>query len=579
MNESYTQQACSHIFDLVERELAGIWADIEATPADTTAELWKKKLSKIAQDYALSSRFALMRLFCARAAGINLAAPESGCLPSGAGFEATVQGKTVSFRDISLSHADSLSHEEDQAYIAFLMDQADRQADSDPEVNAYIISRAWYDEESANSAAEQNLPEEIRADSAALKKMRSAFTKENRRKYRTRLTREEALQLGHILGLTLEEMQWYLMRVFDSGDSLRFNQSADLIHAYGYLTQSSWQQVEQLKEDYRRTCAHIPKAELPGRDRSWTRDISGSLPGMVTQWKRFPETMDQEFLDWMRSRAPGLDVPSRSGRRVYRNLAVFAYDLLTGEQIIPDEQDFTDCILDVCAEAGESGAVLRELYRDGSICPRRCKEVSDALLLANKVQSSSLQEDNTKAWHILSTLDDGSLTASGGVVNSSRSRITDILRGELQAEKGDLLYLLWFTANLIWQVFDAKDTDTICCRVMDLMDSARDVLDAAGLPPFYPPHPMEQSMLLSIVYGGKEQEDASIVYEYMLYALTRRRQKKEGAKRHDAQFKLDAVAFYRSHRELGLRECAAQLNVSPQSLSLWQKQLVDKGLI
>jgi hypothetical protein len=49
------------------------------------------------------------------------------------------------------------------------------------------------------------------------------------------------------------------------------------------------------------------------------------------------------------------------------------------------------------------------------------------------------------------------------------------------------------------------------------------------LPAFYPPHIMEQSMLLSIACGGRlEGDDASVVYEYMLQStiLSRSRTKK-----------------------------------------------------
>lgn len=48
-------------------------------------------------------------------------------------------------------------------------------------------------------------------------------------------------------------------------------------------------------------------------------------------------------------------------------------------------------------------------------------------------------------------------------------------------------------------------------------------------------------------------------------------------KKFDKQFKMDAVQYYHTHRDLGLIGCAHNLGISPQSLSRWQKQLRDNG--
>ena len=69
MNENYTQAANSRCFGLVDSTLEEIWADIGRTPEDTEAALWKRKLQRIAAQYVLSSRFALMRILCERAGG------------------------------------------------------------------------------------------------------------------------------------------------------------------------------------------------------------------------------------------------------------------------------------------------------------------------------------------------------------------------------------------------------------------------------------------------------------------------------------------------------------------------------
>lgn len=66
----------------------------------------------------------------------------------------------------------------------------------------------------------------------------------------------------------------------------------------------------------------------------------------------------------------------------------------------------------------------------------------------------SEQTDKTKAFHVITMLTDGRMTVSGGV-NQSRTRVLDLLMGRIEVEKSDLLYLLWFNANLCW--FDSAE--------------------------------------------------------------------------------------------------------------------------
>lgn len=576
MNQSHTEEAKEYFLDLPDREMGAIWADIGMMPSDAPADLWRKKLDTLARAYSLSSRFALMRILYSRAQGSGGRMTE---VPDGGSFETVVGGESCCFRDISLAHAENLTPEENRLYIACLMELAERQADSDPEVNEQLLARAWYDERSANAQAESQLAEDVRSDPKKEKKARAAYTKKNKKRFRNRLTREEALQLGHVLDFSLEEIQWFLLRTLDAGDSLRFNRSEDLVEAYGFLTGASWQRVQRLKEEYSRISRDIEKLEEPARNGQWTGDVSDTLQGRVEVWKRSPESMDGQFLAWMKERAAVLDIPSRTAGRIYRNLAAFAHDLVTGEEIVPMEEDFADCIQDVYSEPEDSDAALRLFYQDGILSEKCCKKAADLLLLENKIQSISLQEDNTKAWHVLGTLDDGSFTPSGGVVNRGRSRVADILAGKLQAEKGDMLYLLWFTANLIWQNGDAPDANTLCCRIIDFMDTAKYLLEAALLPDFYPPHPMEQTMLLSIVASAETEDDPSVVYEYMLHSLTKQRQRKPGSERHDREFKINVVKHYRAHPDLTLEECALLFDISPKTLSAWQKTLLAEGAV
>lgn len=523
MSESYTRSLSDFILDLPDLEIAAIWEDIESTPLDTTKTLWKKKLQKIARDNIFSSRFALMRILCSRAHDLPISNPADTELPAIVDdFELCFGGKTYRFHDISREHAETLTPQEHEDYIACLMEIASRQADSDPTEDLHIISRAWYDVEGANAVAKSHLPEAVSSNAKLLKRAMSGIVKENKAAYKNHLTREEAFHLGHSLGFTLEEAQWFFLRVFDVEDGFRFNLSYDLIEAYGFLTNASWQLVQKLHEEYEERSVGIEKKESSDRHDEWTRNISNTLPGKVEEWVRYPETQNEKFIAWLLERAPDLDVPSRTAQRIYRNLASFAYDLITGSQYAPDDSDFCDCIRDVFKEKQESGSTQRLLYEDGVISPARCKMAADKLLLENKVQCASIQSDNTKAWHVLTQLSDGALSTAGGIVNTSRTRVADILSGSIQPEKGDFLYLFWFVSNFIWSVSDSATDKAWSYRLMDFMEVGRELLDEAMVPTFYPPHILEQSMLLSIACGGRtEEDDPCVVYEYMLYSTVK----------------------------------------------------------
>lgn len=551
MDYSFTQQAGHFLMNLLERDSYAIWESIDAESGKNDKSFWKTKIEEISQAYSLSSRFALMRFLYCRETGRRVSDSDTVIPGAGASFQATIEGTVHTFSDISLSHAAKMEPEESNAYWKYLTQIASYRTDYDWETCEYLVSRAWYDDSSADG---------------------------KRQKTKTRLTQAEALQLGHMLGFSLEEMQWFLLRVFDHGDGFRFNQSDDVIEAYGFLTGASWQHVQELKEQYRQIQVKNPSQILDDRNSGWTKSVSDSLPARVSLWEKDADTMDAAFLAWLKELSPGLDIPSKTALRIYRNLAVFAYDLIVGEEYPPDEEDFEDCIQDVYSEPQESGAVQRLLYLDGAVSKEQCKRLADKLLLENKIQSASEQVDNANAWHVLTTRKDGKLTSAGGV-NSSRTRVVDLLLGKEQAEKSDFLYLLWFIRNLVWEDPDADDKGQIQQRITGFISTADYLLEEAMLPHFYIPHILEQTMLLSIISGYQEEEDPAVVYEYILNAFKEHRERKQGSVRHDMQTKVQIVTEYMSDPTLSLEECALKYCISPKTLSAWQKTLLESGAV
>lgn len=49
------------------------------------------------------------------------------------------------------------------------------------------------------------------------------------------------------------------------------------------------------------------------------------------------------------------------------------------------------------------------------------------------------------------------------------------------------------------------------------------------------------------------------------------------AKQHDKQFKLDAVQYYKEHKELGVQGCAKNLGIGYSTLSKWMQELKQSG--
>ena len=567
----YTADAQNQVFDFAESELDAVWQDIQNTPQDTPADLWKKKLLKIGREFHFSSRFTLVRILCGRA---NHIAPSDYQMYTYDSFQDTVNGHFYQFQNISLDHIETLSPEEHLQYIAYLLALADQQSDSDPEVNADLISRAWHDERSANELADYLLAGRSDLNKQSTKSLRNEYQKEHKKTYRNRLTREEKLKLGHILDFTLEEMQWYLLRTSDTGDVFRYNQAADLIDAYGFQIGASWQRVLNLKNMYQKLCANTEKVQLPDRTVNYTRNASESLFGKIEMWRLRPETMDQEFLSWMQEKAPELDVPSQTAATIYRNLTAYAHNLITGVEAPPLEEELISCI-QCLAEPTLTSEARQLLCENGVLSQTRCKAIAGDLLFENKSLTVTIQKDRTKAWHVLETDLTGDFSQSGGIINAGRTRLEDLLFNNAQVEKADMLYLLWFIANLVW--ISIPDNNMLCCRILDFMDIADIVLKKALLPAFYVPHPIEQSMLLSIVCGRSEDDTPSVVYEYILSSLKKKRNRMPGSTKHTEEEKIEIVKEYRADRETTLEKFAEKKNISPKTLSAWQKKLLAEG--
>ncbi len=500
MYDGYTVEAGELYLDLLENDAEEMWEMIAPEAQGSDLDRLKYRLLSVAREYRFSSRFALMRILHSR------------------GYQGCTAGH------LSVEVASGLTAEDHQAYLRQLMTMA--ACAPEEEVTEQTIFRAWHDADSANLVSESLISDKICGDEKKLEKARAKYEKENKKKFGTLLTREEALRLGHILGFSLKEMQWFLLRVFDTEEGFRLNHAVDLIEVYCFLMGKSWQQAEKLKLQYQEISKEIAKKETPERSRNWTGRAAGELLEKIHDWKYCPDSCDDSFLQWLKDHAYGLDVPSHTAGALYRNMAVYAYKLASGKSFLPEESEFLDKIQELCRQGSDHPDLRYYLYREGVLSEKKCAEIAKDLLREHSDLAESTHPDNAKAWAVITTRPDCTVSSTYGLINDSRTRVMELLMGTAEVQKADILMMLWLIINLVWYDAVEPDADALCCRILDLKDAAYALLDTALLPGFYSPHLMEQSMMLSIVYGGKMHINPVEVYGYMLQCVKATRNRK-----------------------------------------------------
>lgn len=139
------------------------------------------------------------------------------------------------------------------------------------------------------------------------------------------LSREELLVFGHLIDISLEQMQFLLLRVLaDNEAGFRCSASMDLIDMYGFLLHAPLREVQALKGWYRENAASIPKIGCEEKPAGFTRDLADALE---QTFEGFREDRVQRMQQWLLRQAPMLDLRSKTARVVYLNLAAFVCSL------------------------------------------------------------------------------------------------------------------------------------------------------------------------------------------------------------------------------------------------------------
>lgn len=380
------------------------------------------------------------------------------------------------------------------------------------------------------------------------------------------LTREEAFKLGHLLGFDLMTMQQYLLRVLENEDGFNFKYSNDLIEAYGFLTNKTSHEVEELKVAYEESTSFIKKVLDDHYNTNFTKELETSLISMVDQWSvetgSNEEEMDSEFINWMVEKAPYLDFPSRTALRVYRNLTAFIYEIVVNNKDVPTQDELYTVLNDVMNQPEESDAAHQLFYDGKKISVEKCKEV------ANKLSEYHV-------WNTLHVKEDGKPHSK-----VQENRVGDILAMasdapiQMAPQKSDILYLLWFIEDMCWSIDEEKTPDRIFNQIADMLDIARECLQITMLPDFYPPHVLEQAMFLSVI-GLQDGQSPNEVYEDICKGVNGTKVKEKGVK-HKAKAQKGEIVKQLIGTGIEIKDLSELCGVSDKSLYAWRDDIIQK---
>ena len=484
MERNYTEAVRDGFFDLMENDTVEIWKNLDRSAAMIKSGKWKEHYAEIVSKYRFSSRFAIMRILFEKATGLPPTKTDDQALAKG--FSVAGIGH---FSNITLKHAKEMADAEVDLYRRLLLQRVE---ESNPDVIQDAIGLV-------NGILE--LP------TTGVK---------------CKLTRDEIIRLGHMVDFSLEDMQFILLRVLgDNEAGFKYSTAKDIIDIYGFLTRSTLAQVEELKMWYDQNAAKTKKVEYSDKPVQFTQDIANSFEQIFSSW--LPENRVAEFQNWLLKNAPYLDLRSKTARKVYINLAAYAY-ILTKKS----HSDMSDIIGENLYEDVEKISQIsayhqyaQQLFFNGSKPDaKKCESIAEELIYENAEYAGDFHTHDSNSellYHVL-YVENGKATSRGKLNKNSKNRIRDILMDKIAPEKSDLLYLLWFAANSQWiaTVTTAEEKITF---LDDFLAAAACVLETALLPEFYPPNILEETLMLALVLGD-ENSTPAMIYESICSAFT-----------------------------------------------------------
>ncbi len=547
MNERHTEAVKESYIGLIEGDINDIWKDINILKGEKNASKWIKKFNKIAYDHTMSSRFALMRIFRDRfidRENVDLAAnPNAGFEYE---FEKSDSTVTVKFDDISLEHAEKLkgNNTELKWYIELALEIA------------------------MKDVSEQEPPEDFKT---AIDKAFNCSRRTSKL-----MTKSEAFYLGHVLHFTIDEMEWFLLRVCEADGIIRYNCSDDLIEAYGFLVDADLDRISRIKKVYDEKYA-IKEKTSSEYQVGMTVMTRNSLRDQVEYWKVHDnDDVDDNFLTWLGERAQFLGRNSQTALCIFRNLVAYAYKITKGTEeekpgiampLKGGDSELSEGLKKICSKRELRKETKSVLFTDDEVDPDKCKNVADQLYEENATNMFFALGSPERVYETPTVKGTGKVCVNNAVSVKEASsedifssgkqkkqitidRLTEILVDNIRVEKADMLYLIWVIFCACWHEGDTNVSE-VYYRFFDFCDATDQCLRAAGLPELYPPHILEQTIFTSIVCAYKNDqifdindEDVTLDTPGMVYGeICNILKKNRSSKRIEDEFTEDEIAI------------------------------------
>lgn len=486
---NYTQRIEDAYWGYLERTTSSSKNKIENIPETASAEDWKQTLTSISTEYTCSARFFLTKYLYEKAEKISF---------SDNTFSFTHKKKTYHFHHVNSEYAKTLPNDERDDYIELFS-----QISADNHNDKINVWRPLF---------------------------RKAMLKNRKREL---LTREEGFQIAHGLQFNLNLTEEFLLRVLDN-DGFCYTRSDDLIEAFCFLYHpaNNVHTARMLKNLYKEKASSIPKTETKQKSDHFTCQILFSLQSKLKEWQKYTDLdIIEQFMNWLITQAPSLDVPGKTAWSLYRKLALFAYhqtQKLLNENIFMDSydrsiidnsRDFSDIIRNICHQ--KESFPCEKIFSNQKVLSEQeffSEQKPDIYTLTSTLLEYSANEfDNirkrhpTQTWRYLTIHPEtGTLTAE-----AIGQKIPLLLNGSAPVTKADLLFLLWYVCDILWTPLDANTSpELLYDRIAGFWTLAEELLEESCLPPFYIPHLLERSFLNAIICADNFTEDSPFeIYE------------------------------------------------------------------
>ena len=543
MERAYTQGVRESFFSGMLDDTQTIWKALDRSEKSLSSPQWAKYYEGIVGAYRYSSRFAVMRVLFELATGRTRATTDEASLQRGFSVD-----EIGTFPDITMEHAQRLTEAEKKQYEALLLLRA---REKNPEQQALA----------------KRLAERMMALCPAGEKQP--------------LSREELLLFGHLIDVSLEQMQFLLLRVLaDNAAGFQYSASMDLIDMYGFFLRAPLCEVQALKSWYREHAAGIRKIGYEQKAAGFTQELAEALEHTFAG---FGDNRTQGMQQWLLRQAPMLDLKPKTARVVYVNLAAFVCGLCAMPGAVVPEitaEGFYDDMEQISQLRDFEGNTRQLLFCAGLPDEKKCALAAAALNYEYvELAGGFCIHDKAAPWFVLQ-VKDGKAGAADKRGYHSRQRMQELLMDRQSPKKSDILMLLWLAANLYWTGM-SKEAQNREIFMDDFLAAAARLLDAALLPEFYPPCVLEQTLLLSIALGTEERTPAE-VYEALCRTLSQKGEAKKtaGATKKTAAQREEILAYFEAYckqhpektRTACKKDCAGQFHIGVRSLENYIKE-------